>query len=275
MASPAVGDLIGPYRLEAHLGQGGMGDVYRARRESDEAVVALKLLKSTLLHDPQQVRRFAREARAAREIEHPHLLAVIDVGSSSERQYLAMRYVRGPSLAERIHAAGRLPVQETVRIVAQVASALDALHRAGVVHRDVKPSNVLLDPVSGALLSDFGLAKRQDYSTVTRPGALIGTLDYLAPEVLRGADGSPSADLYALGCVACECLVGRPPFAGNKFAVGLGHLEEEPPDPAGVRADVPAELGTAVRRALAKDPAQRPPSATAWARMLIVSARSG
>jgi serine/threonine protein kinase len=249
-----------------------MGKVYRARREGDGMVVALKVLKSTLLGDADQARRFAREARAAREIRHPHLVSVVDVGRDAGRQYLAMHYIEGPSLAERIRARGSLPVAETVRTVAEVASALDALHAVGLVHRDVKPSNILLHPDGGALLTDFGLAKRHDYSTVTRPGVLVGTLDYLAPEILRGANLSPSADIYALGCVAFECLAGHPPFLGNRFAVGLAHLEDEPPDPAAERADVPPDLGLVVPRALAKDPEHRPPSASAYARLLMGAA---
>jgi serine/threonine-protein kinase len=271
----AVGDQFGPYELEALLGEGGMGQVYRARRTGDGSIVALKVMKSALLADEQQGRRFVREGRAAHAIRHRHLVDVLEVGDVAERRYIAMRYIPGPSLADRIAAERILPVDDLVQIVAEVGSALDALHAAGVVHRDVKPSNILVDAERGALLTDFGLAKGRDYSTVTRTGQLLGTLDYIAPEILRGDEPSPSTDIYALACVTFECLAGTPPFGGNRFALGLGHLEAEPPDPMAKRNDAPATLGEIVRQALEKDPARRPPTATAFASMLIVTARSG
>jgi serine/threonine protein kinase len=279
MASPlasdfAPGDRLGPYSIEAPIGEGGMGKVFRAAGP-DGSVVALKVLKGALAHDAAHARRFAREARAAREIDHRHLVGVLDAGEAGGRSYLAMRYVAGRSLADRIRSDGALPVAEAIRIVAEVASGLDALHRAGMVHRDVKPSNILLDEDRGAVLTDFGLAKRRDYSALTRPGQLLGTLDYIAPEQLRGDEPGAAADVYALGGVTFECLAGRPPFAGRStFALGMAHLEDEPPDPCADRDDAPRELGGVVRQALAKDPAQRPATATAFARMLIVTARS-
>jgi len=163
-----TGDSFGPYRLEAELGEGGMGRVFRARRATDGGVVALKVLKGALLGDEQQARRFVHEARAAREVSHPHLLEVLDAGQVEGRRYLAMRYVEGRSLSEHLEAVGRLELREAARIVKQVASALDALHAAGLVHRDVKPSNVMLDAERGALLTDFGLAKGRDYTALTR-----------------------------------------------------------------------------------------------------------
>ena len=270
-----IGETLGPYRLEAELGEGGMGRVFRARRDPDGAVVALKVLKGALAGEDAHARRFLREARAAREVAHRHLVELLDAGEADGRAYIAMRYVAGRSLGDRIQEEGPLPVADAVRIVAEVAAGLDALHAAGLVHRDVKPSNILLDDERGAMLTDFGLAKRRDYSALTRPGQMLGTLDYIAPEILRGEDPGPAADRYALGCVAFECLAGQPPFGGRSvFALGLAHLEDDPPDPVAGRDDAPAELGPLVLQALAKEPEARPVTATAYARMLIVASRS-
>ena len=154
-----------------------------------------------------------------------------------------MRFVAGKSLDDRIREHGPLPLEDTTRIVAEIASALDALHAAGLVHRDVKPSNILLDAERGALLTDFGLAKSRDYSMLTAPGQMLGTLDYIAPEMLRGYEPGPSSDLYALGCVVYECLAGMPPFGGRSmFEVGMAHLGDTPADPCAERDDAPPEL---------------------------------
>ena len=269
------GDAFGEYVIDGQLGEGGMGIVFRAIRE-DGDVVALKVIKPGLVADEKTARRFAREARAAGEVDHPHLIDVLDAGDIDGVGYLAMHYVPGKSLDDRIQANGPLPVQDTLRVVAEIASALDALHDAGLVHRDVKPSNILLDEERGALLTDFGLAKRRDYSMLTAPGQMLGTLDYIAPEMLRGEEPGPSADLYALGCVVYECLAGKPPFGGlSMFEVGMAHLGDEPADPCAARADAPPALSEVTLRALAKEPSQRPPTATVYAEMLIGAARSG
>ncbi len=269
------GDAFGDYVVDEQLGEGGMGIVFRAIRE-DGAVVALKVLKPGLVADPNAARRFAREARAAGEVDHPHLIDVIEAGDVDGTGFLAMRYVPGRSLDDRIRDQGPLPLEDTTRIVAEIASALDALHAAGLVHRDVKPSNILLDAERGALLTDFGLAKRRDYSMLTAPGQMLGTLDYIAPELLRGSEPGPSADLYALGCVVFECLAGTPPFGGRSmFEVGMAHLGDQPADPCAERDDGSPELSRLVLSALAKQPEQRPPTATAYAQLLIAAARSG
>jgi serine/threonine protein kinase len=269
------GDAFGEYVIDGQLGEGGMGIVFRAIRE-DGDVVALKVIKPGLVADEKTARRFAREARAAGEVDHPHLIDVLDAGDIDGIGYLAMLYVPGKSLDDRIQASGPLSVEDTVRVVTEIASALDALHAAGLVHRDVKPSNILLDEERGALLTDFGLAKRRDYSMLTAPGQMLGTLDYIAPEMLRGEEPGPSADLYALGCVVFECLAGRAPFGGlSMFEVGMAHLGDTPADPCGERADAPPALSEVVLRALAKEPSERPPSATAYAEMLLGASRSG
>jgi serine/threonine protein kinase len=267
-----VGDRLGPYRLESRLGEGAMGVVWRAAH-APGGVVAVKVLRHELAEDEVFRRRFAHEARAAAEVRHPNLVRVLGAGEDRGCFYLAACYVDGRSLADRIRDGGPLPLAGTLRLVAEVGAGLDALHERGLVHRDVKPSNILLDGAGTAALGDFGLAKGHAWTVLTRPGEVLGTLDYLAPERIRGLPAGPPSDVYALGCVAFECLTGAPPFAGRGvLQVGVAHLQEEPPDAAAGRPDVPAALGWAIRQALAKDPARRPRSGTAFARMLRVAA---
>jgi serine/threonine protein kinase len=270
----AAGAALGPYRVEGVLGEGGMGVVYRARREPDGDVVALKVLRAELAADPVYRQRFLREARAAAEVDHPHLVPIVDAGNAGDTPYLAVGFVAGRSLAARIADGGPLPIDETVSVASQVGAGLDALHAAGLVHRDVKPSNVLLDEDGRALLCDFGLAKGRAYTVLTRPGQVMGTLDYIAPELIRSGQASAASDIYALGCVVFECLAGSPPFGGlNAFQVGVAHLEEEPPDPCASRGDAPARLSWAVLRALEKEPERRPNTGTAYAHMLALATR--
>lgn len=271
-AAVEVGHRLGPYRIEARLGQGGMGIVFRARHD-DGRTVALKVLREELAADEAFQRRLAREARAAAEASHPNLAPVLEAGEADGRLYLAVRFVDGRSLAERLAARGPLPVDQVVRLAAEVGAGLDALHRRGIVHRDVKSANILLAADGTAVLGDFGLAKSRAWTVLTRPGQVLGTLDYLAPELIRGEPAGPLSDLYALGCVLYECLAGAPPFAGRGvLRIGMAHLEEEPGNPAADRDDVPPALSWTVRQALAKDPARRPTSAAALARMLRLAA---
>jgi serine/threonine protein kinase len=264
------GDSLGPYRLEEILGEGAMGIVFRAVR--DGQAVALKVLKQRLSSDDVFRRRFEHEARIAAEVEHKHLVPILEAGQAGGRQYLASRYVAGRSLERRIDEAAPLPLPEVLALVAGVASGLDALHRKGLVHRDVKPSNIVLDEDGVAALTDFGLAKGPAYTILTKPGEVMGTLDYLAPELIRGEEAGPASDIYALGCVVFECLAGQPPFGGKSlFEVGSAHLTEEPPDPCARIAGAPRGLGWAAQRALAKDPGERPPTATAYASLLHVA----
>jgi serine/threonine protein kinase len=269
LPKPMLGQRLGPFRLKAVLGEGGMGLVYRAVREPSGEVVAVKVLKRALSRDEVYRRRFEREARAASQVEHRHLVPVLEAGEDDGVHYLAMAYVDGRSLGERIEAEGRLDLAESVRIVGEVASGLDALHAAGLVHRDVKPSNVMLGEDGAAALTDFGLARGEAFTVLTRPGEVMGTLDYLAPELISGTAATPSSDIYALGCVAYVCVTGSAPFAGRgMFEVAVAHVEEEPPDPAGKRPDLPSAVAWGLLQALAKDPARRPTTARAYARML-------
>jgi serine/threonine-protein kinase len=270
-----AGDLFGPYRLEARLGEGRTGVVYRAVREGS-GPVALKIMKSELSTDDVYRRRFAREVRAAGEVQNAHLASVLDSGEERGRYFIAVEYVHGASLAERLRASGPLAVPELVQLTAELASGLDALHRAGLVHRDVKPSNVILGEEGSAVLTDFGLAKGRAYTALTTPGQVVGSLDYLAPELIEGTEATPASDVYALGCTIYEALVGAAPFAGRGvFQVAVAHLEEAPPDAASRRSDVTPELSDALLQALEKEPGRRPPTATAYARMLQVAARGG
>jgi serine/threonine protein kinase len=261
----AAGERLGPFRLEELLGAGGMGIVFRATRE-DGGEVALKVLREELAGDETFRRRFDHEARSASLVRSPHLVPVLEAGEAGGRYYLASEFVSGRTLEERVRENGPLPLEDVTRIAAEVAAALDALHEAGIVHRDVKASNVLLQGDVTAMLTDFGLAKGEAYTVLTKPGQVMGTLDYLAPELIRGDEATPGSDVYALGCLVYECLTGTTPFGGRSvFQIGLAHLDEDPPDPCGARADCPPGLGAAVLRALAKDPTERPPTAAAYA----------
>ena len=273
MADLGPGDRLGPYLLQDVLGEGGMGVVFRAIRESDGLEIALKVLRPELSHDETFRRRFVHEARAAGEVRHKHLVPIIDAGEADDRPYLAVAFVDGRTLEDRLVAEGPLPVDDVVRIVAHVASGLDALHAAEIVHRDVKPSNVMLDVEGSARLTDFGLAKGRAYTVLTKPGMVMGTLDYLAPELLRGGEARPASDLYALGCLTYECLSGKAPFADRSmFELATAHLNDEPNDPLADRPDDPPGLSWAVLQALAKDPEKRPPTATAFATMVSFAA---
>jgi serine/threonine-protein kinase len=248
------------YRLGEQLGEGATGVVYRAADGGVE--VAVKLLRAT---DATAEKRFAREARLAGASSSRHLVPILEVGDG----YLVMPLYRGGSLAGRLRAEGRLTVDETVDLAAQLAKGLDVLHAHGIVHRDVKPSNVLLDGEGTAALADFGLARGADSTQLTRDGQLVGTPHYLAPELIEGAVATPASDVYALGCVLYECLAGEPPFAGRGDAqIGFAHLVEPPPDVCELRPELSPQVADALRTALAKEPAARPTTATALARML-------
>jgi serine/threonine protein kinase len=262
-----AGDRLGPYRLQELLGAGGMGIVFRATRE-DGGDVALKVLRDELAGDETFRRRFDHEARSAAHVRSPHLVAVLEAGEADGRYYLASEFVSGPTLEERVRV-GPLAVGEVVRIAGELASALHALHEAGIVHRDVKASNVLLRDGTTAMLTDFGLAKGEAYTVLTKPGQVMGTLDYLAPELIRGDEATRASDVYALGCLLYECLTGTTPFGGRSvFQIGLAHLDEEPPSPEGC----PPQFASALLRALEKEPERRPATAAELAQDLAAAA---
>jgi serine/threonine protein kinase len=274
VADLETGARLGAYRLEERLGEGGMGVVFRAVREPEGEEVALKVLRAELSADETFRRRFVHEARAAGAVRHKHLVPITDAGEAAGRPYLAVEFVPGKTLEQTL-ASGPLPIPDMVRVVAHVASGLDALHNAGIVHRDVKPSNVILEESGSANLTDFGLAKGRAYTVLTKPGMVMGTLDYLAPELLRGSEATGASDIYALGCLAYECTAGRAPFADTSmFDLASAHLNVEPPDPCANRPDAPEGLSWAILQALAKDPENRPPTATAYAHLVSFAAGS-
>jgi serine/threonine-protein kinase len=274
-AEPRQGDFVGPYRVQSLLGEGGMGRVYRAVGPDGE-IVALKLVKAQLARDDVFRRRFEREAGAAARVAHPNVVAVVDRGEHEGVPYMAQRFITGGSLEDRIKDGGPLSLRDAVSLCTQVADGLDALHAAGLIHRDVKPGNILLDDDGHAYITDFGLMKDREASVLTRPGQALGSMDYMSPEQIRGEEVTGQADVYALGCVMIECLTGKPPFADRQgMRILWAHLQEEPPDPCTGRADLPSDVGWAVTRALEKDPEKRPPTATAYAHMVRVAAGGG
>jgi serine/threonine protein kinase len=268
----AQGDTVGPYRIDSVLGVGGMGRVYLATAPSGEPV-ALKLVKADLARDTVFRKRFDREARIAQRVSHPNLVPVLDTGEENGIPYLTQRFIQGGSLADQIERLGQLPIETALRGVSAVAGALDALHANDLIHRDVKPANILVDEQGVSYITDFGLAKDTQGSLLTRPGQAVGSLDYMAPEQIRGEEVTAATDVYALGCVMCECLSGAPPFADRQgMRVLWAHLQDQPPDPCAKRTDAPPGLGPAVLTALAKDPAERPPTATAYAQAIRAAA---
>jgi serine/threonine protein kinase len=267
------GERLGSYLIEERLGDGAVGIVYRATREPDGETVALKLLRRELADDPVFRRRFDHEARAAGEVRNSHLVPILDVGQIEGRPFLAVAFVKGRTLERRLEDDGPLPIRELVVLLSHLGSGLDALHRADIVHRDLKPSNVMLDPNGSAAITDFGLAKGRAYTVLTEPGRVLGTLDYLAPELLRGGEATPASDRYALGCVAFECVAGRAPFADlGLLELPAAHLNLDPPDAFAGRGDGNPSLSWAILQALAKDPDQRPPTATAYANLVRFAA---
>ncbi len=265
---------IGGYRLGAEIGEGATGFVYRAT-DDDGREVALKLLRPEHAQEGVARSRFLREARIAAEIDSPHVAPVLDAGETGGTVFLVLPLYRDGSLATRLRERGSLDLDETVDLAAQLGRGLDALHARDVLHRDVKPSNVLLDG-NVAALADFGLARGVDSTRMTRDGQILGTAFYLAPELIEGAEASRASDVYALGCLLYECLVAEPPFGGRTPAeVGFAHLVEEPPDPRERLPELPAGVADALLTALAKTPADRPTTATALARMLHLAHTSG
>jgi serine/threonine protein kinase len=264
-----TGDRLGRYELEAFVGRGGLGIVYRARRDDGE-LVAVKIMRSHLSADALFIKRFAREARHARSVSHPHLVPVLEAGQAgSGHPYIVMPYVEGGTLADRIDEKGVLALAETITLTSQIASALAALHAIELVHRDVKPANILMSP-RGALVTDFGLARGRADTVLTRLGVAAGTPTYMAPEILLGQSASPASDTYALACVAYTCLAGEPPYSGQPLRV---RTQEPPSAPALWRSDVPVDVGAAVLHALNRDPAARPHTPVMFASILSVAAR--
>jgi serine/threonine protein kinase len=271
----AVGAEVAGYRIVGTLGRGGMGFVYEAEHTVLGRKAALKTLLPDLLGGGEFRERFIAESRMVAALDHPSIIPIYDAGEADGTVYIAMRYVSGGDLHDLLERGTPEP-EQVVTMLEQVAGALDAAHAHELVHRDVKPANVLLEQGGRVYLTDFGIAKRARSRGLTQTGFFVGTLDYAAPEQIRGEPVGPPADVYAFGCLLHCCIAGQPPFVRSTYLqTGFAHLEEEPPDPTAGRDDVPAAFASVVRLALAKEPERRPATATAVARMLSAGVRMG
>jgi serine/threonine-protein kinase len=247
------------YHLESKLGSGGMGTVWKAHDALLDRTVAVKILHEGLAEDANFAERFRREARNAASLGHPNVVTVYDTGEDGV-PYIVMEYVDGESLHRLLSRQGPLPVEDTARIARSILAALDHAHGRALVHRDMKPANVLFDSSTGeAKVVDFGIAKGlEDTGGLTRTSGLIGTAAYLSPEQVSGHDATPASDLYAVGCLLFCCLTGEPPFSGpTPVAIAMRHLNDPVPHLRGRRPDVPADFEAVIMRALEKDPARR------------------
>jgi YVTN family beta-propeller protein len=254
----APGVDIGGYRVEELIGRGGMGEVYRAHDGRLDRNVALKILAPRYADDDGFRERLLRESRLAASLDHSNVVPVYDAGEAAAGFYLAMRYVEGADLRTVLRREGPLAPARALAIVSQVADALDAAHAKGLVHRDVKPSNVLIDERGHCYLADFGLTQSASDRGQVTDGSLLGTLDYVAPEQIRGDEVAGRADVYALGCVLFECVTGEAPFRRpSEVATLYAHLEDDPPTASARHSTLPASIDTVFARALAKEPEER------------------
>ena len=245
--------LNGRYRLEARIGSGGMSTVYRALDETLERQVAVKLMNREVTSDSDQLERFRREARAVARLSHPHIVGVIDAGEDDGRPYIVFEYVEGETLKERIRRLGRLPIAEAVAYAIEIARALGAAHAQHIVHRDVKPQNVLIDQEGSAKVTDFGIARTLEEDGLTAAGRVLGTTDYVSPEQALGQHVNGQSDLYSLGVVLYEMLTGEVPFRGeSQVAVAMKHVREVLPDVQLKRPDASAALAVVIDTATAK-----------------------
>jgi serine/threonine-protein kinase len=245
--------LNGRYRLEARIGSGGMSTVYRAMDVTLERQVAIKLMNREVASDSDQLERFRREARAVAQLSHPHVVGVIDAGEDDGRPYIVLEYVEGETLKNRIRRMGRLPIAEAVAYAIEIARALGAAHARHIIHRDVKPQNVLIDEEGSAKVADFGIARTLEEDGLTADGRVLGTTDYVSPEQALGQHVTGQSDLYSLGIVLYEMLSGEVPFTGDsQVAVAMKHVREEIPDIQLKRPEVSAALAAVLDTATAK-----------------------
>src|SRR5215469_16480649 len=273
------GKRLGPYEIVAPIGAGGMGEVYRGRDTRLERDVAIKVLPEHLASNPQFKQRFEREARTISSLNHPHICTLYDIGRADEIDYLVMEYLEGETLARRLEK-GALPTAQVLRYGMEVADALDKAHRRGVVHRDLKPGNVMLTPQSGAKVLDFGLAKSTSLglaplpsageelgvrgeaptrsAPITADGTIVGTFQYMSPEQLEGKEADARSDIFSFGAVLYEMATGKRAFAGkSQYSVASAILERDPEPMAAVQPMTPPALERLVKRCLAKDPEDR------------------
>src|SRR3954453_1970300 len=254
--------MLGDYRIEGIVGVGRMGVVYLAIDRITGRAVALKVLREDVSIDPVYRARFRREGELLSQLRHPHIMPIHGMGEIDGELYIASRLVS--STLRNVILAGTIPVDTALRILASVASALDAAHALGVVHRDVKPANVLIDPGPVVFLGDFGLARVRDGVPITAPGQVLGTIDYMAPELLDGERVGPATDTYGLSCLAVETLTGTVPYERDTDAATMyAHIVEPPPSVSQRRPELAKALDDVLAVGMAKDPDDLPPSAGA------------
>ena len=250
--------LSGRYRLDSKLGSGGMSTVYLAMDEVLDRPVAIKLLHREISEEADQLERFRREARAAARLSHPNLVGVIDAGEDDGRPYIVFEYIQGRTLKRRLQEEGRLPVDEAVAYAIEIGRGLTAAHARKLVHRDVKPQNVLIDPDGRAKVTDFGIARSLEQKGMTATGRVLGTTDYVSPEQAMGVDVDERSDVYSVGVVLYEMLTGDVPFrAETQVGVAMKHVNEPMPDVQSKRPEVSASVAAVVDRATTKDPRDR------------------
>ena len=262
MLSP--GSTFAGYQIENVVGAGGIGIVYRARQLRLERPVALKLVEADVARDPVIRERLRREARMVAALDHPNVVPLYEAGEEDGTVYIVTRWVEGTELGTLLHDQGPLDPVRAARTTAQIAAALEVAHEKGLVHRDVKPSNVILTPEDHVYLTDFGLAKRAETAPgLTAVDQMLGTVDYVAPEQIEGSEPDARGDVYALGCVLFETLTGEPPFGDQQggMAKMWAQVNADPPPLSGRRSDVPAPLEQLIHRAMAKAPEERPSAA--------------
>jgi serine/threonine protein kinase len=265
------GSTFAGYEIDSVVGAGGMGILYRARQLRLDRPVALKVVEADVARDPVIRERLRREARAVASLDHPNVVPLYEAGEKDGTVYIVTRWVDGTELGTLIHDDGPLEPGRAARTAAQIAAALEAAHENGLVHRDVKPSNVILTREDHVYLTDFGLARRAGTAPgLTAEDQMLGTIDYVAPEQIEGSEPDARSDVYSLGCVLFEMLTGEPPFASQKggMAKMWAHVNADPPSVSERRHDVPPALEEELKLAMARSPEVRPTAATFRARVL-------
>src|SRR5918996_304265 len=257
-----TGVLNDRYQIEAPLGRGGMATVFRGTDRVLNRTVAVKILADRFAGDDKFVTRFRREAQAAARLNHPNIVSIYDTGDDDGAHYIVMELVEGDTLGDVLRRDGALPAERAAAIAVSVAEALERAHQAGLVHRDVKPGNVMLTPDGSVKVMDFGIARAASEDTLTQTGTVLGTAAYLSPEQAQGLPVDARSDLYSLGCVLYEMTTGRPPFSGDSpVAIAYKHVKDDPVAPSRINPDVPSDLEAVILKSMAKNPANRYQSA--------------